>query len=109
MFRKYASIKSLDLNKRQRRPSRIILCLRVPELPVQPVLLFQLLMGSVLYDLPPVKYQNVLAEPAGGQAVRDIDGRLVAHHPVKALEHLRLRLRVQRRRGFVHDHKGASL
>ena len=58
MFRKYASIKSLDLNKRQRRPSRIILCLRVPELPVQPFLLFQLLMGSVLYDLPPVKYQR---------------------------------------------------
>ena len=108
----------------------IILCLGVPELPVQPILFHQLFMAALLDDPPLIEYQNILAEPAGGKPVGDvksrfpcgtgrtscgmgrtgltlrIGGRPAAHHPVKAFVDLTFGERVQGGGGFVHDDEG---
>ena len=80
------------------RKSCIVLCLRIPQLLVQPFLPLQLLVPAALNHLPLVKHEDILAETAGGKTVGNIDRSLVSDHLVKSGIHFALRLRVGVRR-----------
>ena len=84
----------------------IVLCLRPPELGIEPLLLVQQrLMGTLLDDGPAVKDEHHVAEPAGAHAVRDIDAGLALHQAAEAAVDLILADRIQGGGGLVEDRR----
>ena len=69
----------------------IVLRLRVPELRVFALLVReQRRVRSLLDDLPGAEHNDLVAEFAGGEPVRNVNGGLAAHHVVEPLVDLRL-------------------
>ena len=97
--------------KSNRIPSpHIILRLRVPELAILPAPGGQqLLMSAGLNDPAGVKHRDLVAEPAGSQAVADIDGGLVPGDGIEMAVDLILGDRIQRRRRLVQNDEGRVL
>ena len=76
----------------------IILCLRVPERVVFPAFVRdEFTVRSLLDHCPLMKYKDLIAELTGGQAVADIDRRLVSDNLVEFRIDLCFRYRVQGR------------
>ena len=75
----------------------IVLRLRVPELRIFALLVReQRRVRSLLDDLPGAEHNDLVAEFAGGEPVRNVNGGLAAHHVVEPLVDLRLGDRVER-------------
>ena len=89
---------------------RIILCLGVPERVVFAVPIGeQFGVAALLDDRALVEHGDLVAEFAGGQAVGDIDGSLIACDLIELTVDLRLGDGVQCRRRLVEDDEGRVL
>lgn len=61
----------------------------------------QLIMAALLHNLTAVKHGDLIAEPAGGKPVADINGGFVPDDLIKVGVNLRFRHRVKGGGGFV--------
>ena len=87
-----------------------MLCLRVPELKVLAALFFeQLLVAAELDEPAAVEHRDLVAKPAGGQAVGDEDGSLVTDELVELGIDLKLRDGIERRGRLVEHDDGRVL
>ena len=87
--------------------SAVTLRLRVPELRIFAALVReQRLVRALLDDLSGVEHNDLVAELAGGEPVRNVDRRLVAHHVVELFVDLRLGDRVERGGRLVENEEG---
>ena len=76
--------------------------LRVPESGILAVRVGQKRrVRALLHEPSGVEYDDLVAELAGGEPVRNVDRRLVAHHVVELFVDLRLGDRVQSYQGFL--------
>lgn len=88
----------------------IILRLRIPKLKIFSRFVCQKLgMASFLDDLPLVEDGDLVAELAGGEAVGNIDGSLIAGYVVELAVDLSLGNGVECGGGFVEDDEGSIL
>ena len=90
--------------------SAVILRLRVPELRIFAALVReQRLVRALLDDLPGVEHDDLVAELARGETVRNVNGGLVADHVVELFIDLRLGDRVERGGRLVENEEGRVL